>query len=154
MVNPIASLYQSWSQFFLFVSFLELLSHDHFLLFGGHGGSFDHLGVGRVILIFWNFISESSNVLGDLIELLDAEPHNSFKAPKYVCVDLTAIEHDLHDLIITEQLCLLLCIHLLTSLAFDLLCEESKHNDSEHLIHALSVAKLIVVFRPQVEHVH
>ena len=86
--------------------------------------------------------------------MLDTQSHNPFKAPENISINIVAIEHNVHNLIITELLRLLQRIHLLCSLCFDLLSKENKHNNCKYLIHSLSIAKIIIIFCPEIENIH
>ena len=148
MIYPVASLYQSWSKFLLLISFLKLITHNHVLLLGCHGGSFYHLRVCWMILVFWNLFFQSCNVFCDLIKVFYTQGHNSLETPKYIGVNEVAVKKNVHYLIVTQLLCLLNCIDLVTIVWFILLRKKDKYDDCQHFIHALSVPKLIVVFCP------
>jgi hypothetical protein len=92
MVNSIAALDKSRAKLLLFISFLELFSHNEVLFLGGHGSSFDHLRICRMILFFGDFGTQSGNIFCHLVQLLYSQVHNSLETPENIRKYVVAIE--------------------------------------------------------------
>ena len=99
---------------------------------------------------------QGSHIFGDLVQILDTEPHHSLEAPINIRIGVVLVENDLDELLVCETFDLFKHqVTLGAELFRARLCfrEECAYKNGEDLIHALAVAKLNVILSPEVQHV-